>query len=510
MASSSTLKAKPVAEAVAPRSLSLVSAISPEQLLGRIKERCEQEFPFFVRYFFKYRKGTKFIFNEHHEVICQDLQDIYDGKVEGYICNMPPRYGKTELIVIMFVLWCYVKNRRCEFIHLSYSLPLALENSDAIRTIMKSKEFQQLWSDFGTKDSKDSKHAWATKEGGAFLAAQAGGSVTGFGAGRLDEWNPDSGEFNFSGAIIIDDPLKPDDARHDNIRQGINSRWHSTIKSRRNSPRTPVICVMQRLHEDDFTAELLRDDDIKWRHRIMKALVDEGKPGERALWAAKHDVERLKKMKASNAYVFASQMQQEPSPLGGGLIKGEWFGRYRVLPRLKYRKIYVDTAQKTKERNDYSVFECWGHGHDGNIYLIDVIRGKWEAPELRRKAADFWNKHKGFDILTYGQLRQMRVEDKASGTGLIQDIRQSAKIPIFAQQRHIDKLTRVMDVVSYIESGYVFIPEEAPWVSDFTSECEGFTANDTHAHDDQIDPLCDAINDMLGGNNAAKLWENMS
>lgn len=378
---------------------------------------------------------------------------------------------------------------------------------------MKSHEFQQLWPDFGTKDSKDSKHAWATKEGGAFLAAQAGGSVTGFGAGRLDEWNPDSGKFKFSGAIIIDDPLKPDDARHDNIRQGINSRWHSTIKSRRNSPRTPVICVMQRLHEDDFTAELLRDDDIKWRHRIMKALVDEGKPGERALWAAKHDVERLKKMKASNAYVFASQMQQEPSPLGGGLIKGEWFGRYRVLPLLKYRKIYADTAQKTAERNDYSVFEVWGYGVDGKIYLVDVLRGKWESPELRRKAKDFWAKHKAADTITMGHLRQMRVEDKSSGTDLIQSLKSDPvmPIPVFAQQRSTDKVIRVGDAAPYIESGYVVIPEEGtqPWVSDFVSECESFTANDSHAHDDQVDPLCDAISDMLSGQNLLKQWESL-
>lgn len=484
--------------------------LTPAMVLGRIKQRCEDDFPFFVRYFFHARKGVKFVFNEHHAIICEDLMKVYSGEIQNYILNIPPRYSKTELVIILFTVWSYIKNPRCEFIHLSYAHPLALENSDAIREVIKSREFTQLWPHLTIRNNKDAKNAWATSQGGQFLATAAGGTVTGFGAGRLDEWNPDTGVFKFSGALSIDDPLKPDDARHDTMREAVNRRWDETIKSRRNSPKTPTICVMQRIHEQDFVAELLKDKDCSWFVRSMPAIVDEGTPNERALWPAKHDLATLKKMKAKNQYVFSGQYGQRPSPLGGGILKSAEFNRYKRLPQLKYRKIYVDTAQKTKERNDYSVFACWGHGIDGNIYLIDLIRDKWEAPELRRKATDFWNKHKAMDIHTFGQLRQMRVEDKASGTGLIQDIKKSAKIPIFAQQRSIDKLTRVMDIVSYIESGYVYIPEEAPWVSDFTSECDGFTADDTHAHDDQIDPMCDAINDMLAGNNIAVLWENMS
>lgn len=481
-------------------------------MIAHTRERCEGDFRFFVRYFFKHRKGTKFIFNEHHEVICEDLMMVYQGVIMGYICNMPPRYGKTELIVIMFVLWCFVKNRRCEFIHLSYALSLVLENSDAIRTIIKSAEFKQLWPDFHTKDSKDAKSAWATQEGGSFLGTQAGGAITGFGAGRMDEWNPLTNVFTFSGAIVIDDPLKPDDARHDNMRKAINDRWHSTIKSRRNSPRTPVICVMQRLHEDDFTAELLRDDSMGWFHRKMQALVDEGTDSERALWPEKHTVAALKKMKAANQYHFAGQMQQMPSPLGGGILKGEWFGRYEILPKIKFRKIYVDTAQKTKEQHDYSVFAVYGMGEDGKIYLIDQIRGKWEAPDLLRKARDFWAKHKAMDVFKVGHLRQMRVEDKASGTGLIQQLKTDRKlpIPVFAQQRSTDKVIRAGDAAPYLEAGFVMIPANAPFVSDFVQEAEAFTTNDTHEHDDQLDPLFDAIADMLDGKNVVSLWEQMA
>ena len=112
------------------------------------------------------------------------------------------------------------------------------------------------------------------------------------------------------------------------------------------------------------------------------------------------------------------------------------------------------------------------------------------------------NKHAQSDN---GRLREMCIEDKASGTGLIQDIKAHDKIPIKAIQRNIDKLTRVQDVLTYIENGYVYIPENASFVSDFIAECEAFTADDAHDHDDQIDPLCDAIDNMIAKRGVTEL-----
>lgn len=387
------LAASRVAEGVAKATpqLRLVGEISPEQYLAYLREKCENDFSFFVRYFFKARKGTKFVFNRHHYVICRDLMKVYSGEYEGYICNMPPRYGKTEMIVLMFPLWCYVKNTRCEFIHLSYGLPLALENSDAIRTVMKSFEFQQLWPDIRTKDTKDAKHAWATVDGGTFLAAQAGGSVTGFGAGRLDEWDPETGRFTFSGCILIDDPLKPDDARYDVKRKAVNERWQSTIKSRRNSPKTPVICVMQRLSEDDFTSELLADTDIKWKHRVMRALQDEDGPNESALWDAKHDVPMLKKMALTNRYVFDSQYQQRPTPKGGAMFE-EW-EKIKIVhahPRIIKMVRYWDKAG-SQGAGAFTAGVLMALCEDGLYYILDVFRrqlGATKREEAIRQTAE--------------------------------------------------------------------------------------------------------------------------
>ena len=477
----------------------VLAGITGDHWRAERRRKCEDDFTYFARYFFKQRKGTRFVFNEHHEILCDHLERVHRGEIQNLIVNMPPRYSKTELVVVLFTAWCFVRNSRCEFIHLSYADSLVLENSDAVRDIIKSAEFRELWPALAVRASKDSKKAWETTDGGKFYATAAGGQVTGFGAGRMDEIQPD-GTFRFSGCLLIDDPLKPDDARSDTLRKAINGRWDSTLKSRRNSPRsTPTICIMQRVHEDDFTGMLLKDTEHVWTVLSMPALVDDGLPTERALWPAKHTLQALHLMRTRNAYMFASQMQQRPSPLGGGLLKGDWFGRYKILPPLQYRKIYVDTAQKTAERHDYSVFECWGKGEDSRIYLVDMIRGKWEAPELKRRAVAFWSKHQALNGEGLGVLRQMRVEDKASGTGLIQDIKREGHIPMYAQQRNKDKLIRTMDGAPYVESGLVVIPEDAPFVSDFVDECEAMTSDDTHAHDDQIDPMLDAIEDMLGG-----------
>ena len=464
--------------------------ISESQYLAYIREKCENDFEFFVRYFFKTLHGTKFQFSEHHHLICQALMDVFYGRNTYLMVNMPPRYSKTELVVKMFSAWCYAKNPSCKFIHLSYSDSLAFDNSSAIKAVIQSEEFQQLWPLTLTSTATE---AWKTEKGGAFIARPAGGQVTGYGAGKIDDFTNGKG---FGGCILIDDPLKPDDAYSDVKRTAINRRWDETIKSRFNSKRTPCIVVMQRIHEDDFCGMLLNDPEYDFKQLVLPAIVDEGTDHEHALWPEKHSLEQLKVMREKNTYHFAGQYQQRPKPLGGGLIKGGWFGFYDVLPPLHYSAIYVDTAQKEKEANDYQVGFCWALGKDGYLYAVDLIRGKYQAYELEERMPAFWVKQKARPEL---RLRYMGIEDKASGTQLIQTIirRVKPKIPVRAIERSRSKLERVMDVQGYIESGYVKLPRNAPWVSDFIDECEHFTPDDTHPHDDQIDCMCDAITDML-------------
>ena len=241
---------------------------------------------------------------------------------------------------------------------------------------------------------------------------------------------------------------------------------------------------------------LLNDPEYDFKQLVLPAIVNEGTDHEHALWPEKHSLEQLKVMREKNTYHFAGQYQQSPKPLGGGIIKGGWFGFYEVPPIITYCAIFVDTAQKEKEANDYQVAECWGLGKDGYLYLLDMIRGKYQAYELQYRIPAFWAKMKS----QYGaKLRYMMVEDKASGTQLIQTIQRELKpkIPVRPIERSRSKLERVMDVQPCIQSGYLKLPRNAPFVTDFIDECEHFTPNDTHPHDDQIDCMCDAVSTML-------------
>lgn len=215
------------------------------------------------------------------------------------------------------------------------------------------------------------------------------------------------------------------------------------------------------------------------------------------LWPFKHTLEQLRILEVGDPYTYNTQMQQNETQLGGGMFKTKWFKTYDVLPAdIDVIRIYGDTAQKTKEHNDYSVFQCWAHSQSMGVFLIDQVRGKWEAPELESTMVEFWNKHKPTLYKPFGA-QCVKIEDKVSGTGLIQSIKKDYTIPIEGIQRNTDKILRAMAVVKYFASGFIHLPVNMPWLHDYKEEFRKFTPLMTHAHDDQIDPTVDAVEDML-------------
>lgn len=495
------------------------------------KMECEADHLYFTRYFFKQRQNLKFIINWHHQLIADVIEDVIRGRRKNVVINVSPGSSKTELVVINLIARGLAINPRARFLHLSYSDDLALLNSQTARDMIASEEYQDLWP-FAIADDMKAKKRWNVmldgKPAGGVYATSLGGQITGFRAGHMAP--------GWQGALIVDDPLKPEDAFSKTKLDAANRKLLTTVKSRKANPDTPIVVIMQRIAENDPTAFIINGNvGGEWSHVVIPAVIDEAyvasldpkyqalitkdAEGRFSYWPYKEPIQELLTMERGDGqdqsggrisrHVFASQYQQNPVAIGGNIIKGEWFEKYTVLPKIKYRKIFVDTAQKTKERNDFSVFECWGLGDNGKIYLLDMIRGKWEAPELKSRAIAFWNKHKAEDVDKFGQLRQMVVEDKSSGTGLIQEIKLLNQIPVKPMERVIDKLTRVMDIVTYVEAHLVCLPLDAPFTLDFIAECEAFTADDSHAHDDQIDPMCDAIVDFLSTGNKLKTWEKL-
>lgn len=510
--------------------------------LAAAKYLCEQDHLFFSKYFFKARQNIKFKVNWHHQLICDRLQDVIEGKIDNLLITVSPGSSKTELAVINFIARGLALNPRARFLHLSASDTLASLNASTARDIVQSDEFQNLWP-MKISDDASAKKRWNVeidgKIAGGVYATSIGGQVTGFRAGHMAP--------GFQGAIICDDLLKPEDAFSKVKIEAANRKLLTTVKSRKANPATPIIVIMQRVAEFDpagfieagnlsgnwTTVKIpaLIDDSyiqsLDPKYRKMVDASDKDPNGRFSYWPYKEHLAQLIAMESGGGsdsngqrisrHVFHSQYQQSPVALGGNIIKGEHFIRYKMLPKIKHRKIFADTAMKTGERNDYSVFEEWGLGIDGRAYLIDMIRGKWEAPELQKRAIAFWRKCSAKSVDEFGQLRKLMVEDKSSGTGLIQSLKTpdpiggeiAIRIPIEGIERDKDKFTRANDALPYLESGCVCIPEDAPFTNDFISECEAFTADNTHNHDDQIDPMLDAISDLLS-NNLLKQWAQLA
>lgn len=429
----------------------------------------------------------------------QFYYDVINGKQPRLMIFAPPRSGKSELFSRAFPAWVFGKNPDLQIIASSYSADLSTRMNRDVQRIIMSDEYEQIFPDttLNSKRVVTTQNALRNSEifeivnhAGAYRSAGVGGGITGMGAD----------------ISIIDDPVKDAAEANSATYRDKVWDWYVTTLYTRLSPNSGILLGMTRWHEDDLAGRLIehmKKDGDKWQIISFPAIAEQDeeyrKEGE-ALHPQRYDLGRLLKIKnAIGSYAWNALYQQRPSTKGGDIIKGSWFSRYQAYPNLSRVGVFVDTAQKTGEHNDYSVLLLAGLGKDNVLYLLDLVRGKWDAVDLERTTKDFFNKHKN----TYKGL-MFYIEDKASGTGLIQKIRRENQIPVKAVNPQKDKYTRVLGVVSYIESGQISLPSNASWISDFIDECEKFTANDSHLHDDQVDVLVMAIDEFK--NKGGGIW----
>jgi predicted phage terminase large subunit-like protein len=436
--------------------------------------------------------------------VAENLQKFYDDLVSGkrpkLVIEAPPQHGKS-VQVVDFIAWLAGHNPDIRTIYTSFSERLGVRANLSLQRLYGSDIYREIFPDFCIPEKNSvaiSDQKLRNREiiehinaDGYFRNTTVQGSITGE---SLD-------------LGVIDDPIRGrKDANSITVR---NSAWDWFTDDffTRFSEDAGLLCILTRWHIDDPIGRLIESEPST---KVLKypAIADSKanlmptdpreKGSDEALFPEHKSSEFLLERKRVMPDVnFQALYQQSPYIQGGSIIKGSFFGRYKQLPKIKFRNCYGDTAVKKKEANDYQVAQCWGLGEDGKLYLIDMLRDKFEAYELEKRFPDFWNKQKADNSL--GRLRTFGIEDKASGSELIQRMRHTIKpaIPVKGIQRSTDKYTRVCDVLGYIESGHIMIPENAPWVHDFIAECEAFTADDAHDHDDQIDPMCDAISNML-------------
>ncbi len=458
----------------------------------------------FSQYFFELLEGEPFIMRPHHARVVDALERVYAGEINRLIINIPPGFTKTQIVVISFISWCLARESASRFFQISYSDRLANENSRKIRDIVTSPAYQQMYAVQLRKDST-AKSLWRTEPNdGGLVCSPFGGQIAGFRAGRMGE--------GFKGALIIDDPLKPADAWSKTKRDWANLTIGNTIKSRLALNSTPIIIIMQRLHYNDPCGFLLRGGTGEnWHHLNIPAVIaDEsgdypteythGLPIDSRLppgpvWPGKIPAEAMARMKEADPYTYQSQYAGQPIIEGDGLIKTRWFREYQSadLPRLSRLVIYADTALEAGEKNDWSVFVVAALSIDGNLYILDVIRVKVEAPQLLELAKSLWLKWRAYTR----PVSAIKIERKASGHGLIQQLKQMSII-VQGIDRTKDKVVRVMECVPALASGRVYLPVDTPWRTDYDIEMANFTEK-LSGNDDQVDATMDAISDLLTG-----------
>jgi predicted phage terminase large subunit-like protein len=299
--------------------------------------------------------------------------------------------------------------------------------------------------------------------------------------------------------IIIDDPLKPDEALSETQRNAVNAWYDHTLYSRLNDKKTGcIILIMQRLHEDDLVGHVLGQDN-KWKVLRFPSIAEEDevyaiqtpfgrqkfqrRVGE-ALHPGRESLDILQNIRETQGeYNFAGQYQQAPAPLGGGIVKAGWFKTYspNELPP-KFEMVFQswDTANKPTELSDYSVCTTWGV-KEKHIYLLHVLRRRMGYPALKRAVTEQAEAFRPKEIV---------IEDKASGTQLIQELVHDGVHGVRRYEPTMDKIMRLHTVSSTIENGFVHLPEKAEWLAEYLHELTTFPKG---KHDDQADSTSQAL-----------------
>jgi predicted phage terminase large subunit-like protein len=438
---------------------------------------------FVERGFSELNPETEYKPNWHIDLIASELEKCRRGETRRLIINEPPRSLKSLAASVAFPAWLLGLNPAEQIICVSYGQDLADKHALDCRTVMMSAWYQRAFPNTRLASARPAVSDFRTTQNGSRLALSVGGGVLGRG-----------GEF-----IIVDDPLKPEEALSETQRKAVNEWYDHTLVTRLNNKESGrIILIMQRLHEDDLTGHLLERGSFRLLRLPAIAEEDENheivypsfvsrrvtrRIGE-ALHPQREPLHILEEIRRTQGeYNFAGQYQQAPAPLGGGMVKSAWFKTYDSCRYPGCFPVIIqswDTANKPSELSDFSVCTTWGL-LENNLYLLNVYRKRVDFPELKRAVNE--------QSRLFGP-RVILIEDKASGTQLLQELIRAGVHGVQPYKPTMDKIMRLHSVCSTIENGFVHLPEKAPWLEEYLHELITFP---NAKYDDQTDSTSQAL-----------------
>lgn len=458
----------------------LAGVSDPQALMDELSRR---DFAtFFMRAYPVIRGGDVVEHNWHIDAIAQALDDVRRGANRRLLVTIPPRHLKSLMISVAWVAWMLGRNPTLNFVCASYANELSAKHARDCRALMFSEFYRRIFPRTIIRKSRSAAHDFETTTSGGRLATSVGGTLTGRG-----------GEY-----IIIDDPIKPDEALSEVVREAANEWFFSTLLSRLNNPTTgAIMVVMQRLHQYDLVGMLL---EAQWpelclpaigqqdlRVRLTRGRTKLFKEGE-LLDPARWPLAVLERRRAEiGSLRYAAQYLQAPLPAKGNIIKAVWLKEYEDAAIASGGGQVIqswDIAAKDGERNDYSVcITALVRGR--TVYILDVWREKVEFTELWKKVPFLAQRY---------QANALLIEETSNGIALLNRLRNEppAGVPSpIARRPKLDKVARLEAASTMIEPGDLLLPANAPWLATFKSELLGFPST---RHDDQVDALSQLMN----------------
>jgi len=422
------------------------------------------------------------ILGEHHKRMASAFDRIANGTLKRLIVNMPPRHTKSEFSSYLLPAYLMGRTPNLQALEATHTAELAVKFGRKVRDLMDSDRYRELFPEVILKQDSKAAGRWDTNVGGSYFAVGVGGAVTGRGADIL----------------IIDDPHSEQDALSELALDNAWD-WYQGGPRTRLQPGGAIVLCMTRWGTKDLTARLLKAQASrgadKWEVIEFPAILPSGKP----LWPEFWKLEELESVKASlSVQKWNAMYQQQPTNDEGAILKREW---WRVWPDpqppiVNYIIQSYDTAYSKKETADFSVITTWGvfypdQDSGPNIILLDVVRGRWDFPELKRIAKDEYKHWNPDNVL---------IEAKATGVTLQQELRRLG-IPVTmytpgGRRSGTDKVSRAHAVAPVFESGMVWAPD-TDWAEELVEECAAFPKGD---NDDMVDSTTQAIMRFRQGN----------
>jgi len=390
---------------------------------------------------------TYYQHNWHIDAICEHLEGVTNLDISRLVINIPPRHMKSLITSVFWQSWVWHQYPSTRWLTASYAGDLAIRDAVKTRTLMESPWYQKHFASFDFKKDQNQKTRFENNKGGFRFAGSVGGAITGEG-----------GDF-----IVLDDPNNMRDINSEVKRKAVIEWWKTVMSTRVNDPKKArIVCIQQRGHEEDLTGFLLENNfeslilpaeyDGQDRSKTFFDFKDPRTEINELLWEERFDRKAIDSLKKDLGTMGAAgQLQQDPSPAEGAIIKKQWWRFYDHLPLRFNEEIQSwDCSFKDKATSDFVANTCWGRV-GAEKYLTHIFEQRLDIlgtiTAIRRVSKE------------RPKTMTKIVEEKANGAAVLQLLKK--EIPgMIPYNPDADKVSRVYAIAPEVEAGNWLLPSK--------------------------------------------------